>query len=479
MTRKSGLIQYEPATSLADVYKTLSPEPLMTSPEIEAFYRGGINDVRGGDKVDQMALGLGRSWRANFYKAFLGGHPGVGKSTEMTRLVEQVRGQFRAIRFQVTKDLDPGSFKPFDVLLLMMIRAVEETAKLVSEGGAGKSLPEGLLQQVIEWFAREETTLTRSVKTGVEGSAGIGPPANSLLHKVIGLFATVKGEIKYAADRSKEIIEYRLKRVSDLIDLVNKLLNECNHVLREATNCEWLFIGEEFDKLGIPVSLVEDFFLNYANIFGDIQAHVIFTIPIVLVYSERATQLPCPVERRHILPDTPVFDRDHKECKEGRAALREILVARVSPKLFGPSQMNRFIVASGGNQRDLFTMVSQAADFSLLQHPVREKIGKAEADRAINQLRTDYTRKLGVGPYDPAQLTYAQKADRLVAVYKRDPGHDIPDPVLYSLLNARAVQEFNGERWFGVHPLVVDVLKRQGKLEADVDGKVPGGTESS
>ena len=36
----------------------------------------------------------------------------------------------------------------------------------------------------------------------------------------------------------------------------------------------------------------------------------------------------------------------------------------------------------------------------------------------------------------PRNLTYAQKAERLVAVYNQEPGHEVPDPVLYSLLNA-------------------------------------------
>jgi hypothetical protein len=66
MTSKSILTQLEPATRLEDVYKTLSPEPLLTRPEIETFYRYGLNKVRGGDKVEKMALGLGRSWGANF-----------------------------------------------------------------------------------------------------------------------------------------------------------------------------------------------------------------------------------------------------------------------------------------------------------------------------------------------------------------------------------------------------------------------------
>lgn len=122
-------------------------------------------------------------------------------------------------------------------------------------------------------------------------------------------------------------------------------------------------------------------------------------------------------------------------------------------------------------------MVSQAADSALLNQPAKSKIGKADVDGAINSLRTDYIRRLGVGPYDPEKLTYEQKAARLIAVYNREPGYDVPDPVLYSLLNARAVQEFNGERWFGVHPLVVDILRAQGKLVPPDGGKVAGGTE--
>jgi hypothetical protein len=476
MTQKSGLMMLEPATSIEDVYKTLSTEPLMTPPEIQAFYRGEINNVRGGDKVGKVAMHLERTWRKGFYKAFLAGHPGVGKSTEMTRLAERVNDRFRIIRFQVTTDLDPNSFKPFDVLLLMMIRVTEETARRVSEGGAGKPPSETLLKQIYDWYAKVEKTNTTNVETGVGGSAEIGPPAAPFWEWATGWFVKIKGEIKYTSDRSTKVSEYRLERVSSLLDLANKLLNECNDLLKEATGHEWMFFGEDFDK-GIPISLVEAFFLNYGNIFKEIQVHAIFTVPIGLVYSGKKIQLPCPSDRIHVIPDTPVFDREHKECKLGRAALQEILEARVSPRLFGPRQMKRLIVASGGNLRDLFTMVNEAADSATLRSAANGKIGKVDADRAISELRTEYTRKLGVGPFDTEELSYDKKLKSLIDVYNQVPDRDVPDSVLYSLLNARAVQEFNGERWFGVHPLVVDILKKQGKLTADANGKVPGGTD--
>jgi hypothetical protein len=88
-------------------------------------------------------------------------------------------------------------------------------------------------------------------------------------------------------------------------------------------------------------------------------------------------------------------------------------------------------------------------------------------------MRRDYRLKLGQSPYDTEQIPYSEKSAKLVAVYNRAPDHDIPDRVLYSLLRSRAVQEFNGDGWFGVHPLVVDILKEQGHLQR----QDPGGTD--
>jgi hypothetical protein len=82
-----------------------------------------------------------------------------------------------------------------------------------------------------------------------------------------------------------------------------------------------------------------------------------------------------------------------------------------------------------------------------------------------------------VGPYDTEKLTYEKKVEWLIAVYRQEPDCDILREESYPLSNARAVQEFNGKRWFGVHPLVVDILKNQGGLVAPEGGKVAGGTE--
>ncbi len=77
------------ATTLEEAYKTLFPEPLMTSEELEVFYSPRLNDVRGDDRVTRLTFRLERA-AGGFCKAFLMGHPGVGKSTELSRLVRRV-----------------------------------------------------------------------------------------------------------------------------------------------------------------------------------------------------------------------------------------------------------------------------------------------------------------------------------------------------------------------------------------------------
>jgi hypothetical protein len=460
----------EPAARLDDVYQTLFTQPLINPKQFDAFYRQDVNAVRGRDQVRWLALNPRRSFGGAYCKCFLMGHSGVGKSTEMTRLAREVAGNYQMIRFSAVMDLDSAGFRPFDVLLAMMIRLAEETARPVGDGGAGKEPPKSLIEAIYGWFATERATTTRATQTGVGAAAGLKPSPVSWA-ALLGLFAEVKGEIKYTADRKTEITEYRLHAIASLIDLLNRLLDESNQQLRESAGREWLFVGEDFDKPGIPPDLTESLFLNYANIFSDLRTHLIFSIPIHLGYSERAAQLLLP---QVCIPDTPVFDRDHKPHMAGRRALRVVLAARIVPALFAEDQMERLIIASGGNLRDLFEMVVTASDNAALRD--QEKIAAEDATAAIQAKRSEYVRRLGTSPYDPQPLTYDEKVKRLLAIYHNEPGCDVPDPALHSLLRARAVQEFNGERWFGVHPLVVDTLVAHGKLKTTKGQAVPGGT---
>src|SRR5881628_56379 len=119
-----------PATDLDHLHLTLRPEPLVEPEEFRKYYRGQVNEVRGDDTVARLSRKLQQAYQALPFKAFLMGHPGVGKSTEVTRLLERVREQHVGVRLSIATELNPASFKVFDVLLLMLARLAEEADRI-------------------------------------------------------------------------------------------------------------------------------------------------------------------------------------------------------------------------------------------------------------------------------------------------------------------------------------------------------------
>lgn len=461
------LTKFTPAESLEDVYLTLVPEPLSDKQALEAFYRDEINATRGGNRIARLELGLNRSYNNKInFKACLMGHSGVGKTTELYRLQEHIKDKFEVIRFSATNTLDPGNFRPLDILLVMMSDVATEANKL-------QPISEALLREIYDWFSLKTNVQKESTSGKIGASAGFGVQEDSLWNMVSGLFARLKGEVKYASTRDKTVETYRLNLISELIELMNRLLSECRNILEKNKEKQWLFIGEDFDRAGIPNERLVELFITYGNIFRDLDTNLIFNIPISLWCSE-ANRLPFSISDRILLPDTPVYDQNHQLNETGRRSIEAILKARMSLALFEPGVMNRLIIASGGNLRDLFSLVNYAADSALLRDAA--SINAEDADGSIVNLRSDYERRLGTSAFDSEPVSYEEKAALLKRIYQGDKEAEIPGPVLFSLLKARAVQEFNGTRWLGVHPMVVDILQQQGHLNPEDSGVVPGGT---
>jgi hypothetical protein len=458
-----------PARDLNHLYLTLRPEPLIEKGEFESYYRSEVNDVRGEDTVARLSLKLREAFGALPCKAFLMGHPGVGKSTEITRLLDCIDDRYVGVRLSIASELNPASFKVFDVLLLMLARLAEQANDMNASALEGM-LPPQLASDIQQWFATEQVKKTRTGAVSAEVEAGLGVKGGSPWAALLGFFASAKADAKYAAERKTETVEYHLQRLPDLVDYCNRLINVCDQALKERTGKEWLLIVDELDKTGISPPQLQDLFIQYGNVFQDLKVNMIFTIPVWLAYSSEANRLPF---KRYTIHDTPVYDRHHGPLDSGRAAVQKVLEARVSPFLFAPEQMTRLIVASGGNLRNLFALVLDAGEGARLRNPPATVIGPDDAKIAIAKMRRDYRMRLGQSPYDLSPITYPEKLARLLAVYNAAPDNDVPDPVLYSLLRSRAIQEFNGDGWFGVHPMVVDILKQQQHLKP----QDPGGTD--
>jgi hypothetical protein len=204
--------------------------------------------------------------------------------------------------------------------------------------------------------------------------------------------------------------------------------------------------------------------------FDQLSLHILITVPGWMFYSSNAARLPFGKNGRFILTDPPVYNRDHSPNPEGREALKAVLAARVNLSLLSEEALDLLVVASGGSLRELFGLVREAADNAILGQ--RSTIERNDAIRAVRLYRKDYRDRLGTSREDSESIGYEVLKQKLLSVYRDEPNARIPDEALNRLLRSRAVLDFNGDYWYGVHPLVVDILKEQGALQKDDSGGV-------
>ena len=458
-----------PARNVGDFYRTLSNEPLLTKAEIDRYYEPAIGVVRSDQNlVEQLVLKLRQAFAAErHFRVFVYGHSGGGKSTECTRLTLNLADRYQSVRLNVRTELDPAGAKPLDFLLLMLMR-LAEAAKVLD----GWTPPDRLVTGVRDWFAEHETQ--RSATRSIEGqaSAGLGVDKKSMWAGLLGMFAQTRAELKLASLVKSESTDHELKRITSLVGVLNEFFDACNEHLGEQTPPrKWLLIAEDFEKLA-DRKIPEEIFVGQAGAIQQLRIAAIFSIPPALAYSKQGSSLPFSA---YCLHDTPVHDRDHQPHAGGRDALRRMLAKRIDLQRFAPDQVERIVVASGGSPRDMFDLADEAATGALLAAPDAKPedvvIRAEDVKGAISRQRRQTYLQLGEDPYESEIVTTKQKRERLTAIYRDHTQAGTPDPVLYSLLRGRLLREFNGDGWFGVPPLVVELLKEL----ADLDTSAPGG----
>jgi hypothetical protein len=459
-----------PAENLSEVYWTFGPDPLRGALELKAFYRSELNAIRGEDVVRRLALRLRESVGRGPYKAFLVGQPGSGKSTEISRLVEAIGASHRVLRLSAADEVNPATFEPFDILLLILFRLAEAMKQVLADFPEGGAIPEELLQEMLRFFGDEEksTTTRKNSELHAEAKAGVGFPR--LWASFLKFTAEAGGKIKVGYQQEKKLVDYRFQRLGPLSEITNRFVMECDRLLEELDHRQWLIVVEDFDRSGISAAQLRKVLIEYGGLFKQLHISLLFTIPAWLAYSREGERLPFDRDHRFILTDTPVFRRDHGPDAMGRDSLRAVVLARAKEELFGEGSLDMLIVASGGNLRDLFAMTREAADLAALRGDAR--MTTLDAKKAIQKTVQLYRNRLGTSAEEPDAVPYEQLRAKLLQIYRDEALAQVPDAALYALLRSRAVLHFNGESWFGVHTVVVDILKEQELLAQDD----PGGT---
>jgi hypothetical protein len=392
------------------------------------------------DRVGHLGVQLSRCYKGAPFHGFIMGHPGVGKSTEISRLLLGYEQQFRPIRLSAALELFPGKLRIHDLLWLMIARVLDATSS-ATISGFSENLSPGLLENVREQLSERWIETLGLSKKDLE------------LGLDLKLIAKIRATLKLSRERTEKTAEYTFSALSDLVSVVNQVFIECNEVLRKEKEQDWILVVEDFEKLGVQSDPLRQLFIEYSLLFDQLKAHLLFVIPVGLAYIEEAERMPFGRERQFMIPDIAVFTRDHEVDEEGIEALLEVIYRRVDANLLEESLARSLAIASGGNIRDLFDLLRRSS----VSAEVREssRIERSDAIESVNALRANYRLRLGENPFnDTGSVSIEVKLEKLQAIYRGDPAAQIPDKTLYLLLRQRIVLQFNGQFWFGVHPLV-------------------------
>jgi hypothetical protein len=327
-----------------------------------------------------------------------------------------------------------------------------------------QSLPldEEKVKAVADWFAEQTIESSEELKKEIEFAteasfAGKTGMNLGLLGYSVKLFARLKARI-VGNHVHRKFARQKLQNYSDeLIHRVNDLLDHAREVLaRAARPGRILIVQDNLDRLGREAAL--RLFRDNGFFLKQINAHCIWTAPI------NSTLAPFGIhnlfENVFFMPTIKVHDRSGKDVPAGIDGLVELVDKRMDINaVFADRKfVSHLARMSGGSVRDLLRLLSNAQ--LAAQVDGKTKMDGDSADEAVNRLRLDFQ-----GLFVPADAYYPLLAS--VAATKQDgvttasasPEQAASNRAFFAeLLVNGSVFEYNGdERWFDVHPVVLEI----------------------
>jgi len=406
-------------------------------------------EVRGDENIESDVGKRIRNSDQSTYQLYTG-HRGSGKSTELRRLQKSLEEQgFFVVYFEADEeDIDPQNVEYIDILLactrrfLKDIRSANATPIQNWLRDRGQELKDLALMDV----SLEKVSLEQS----------------------LAVFTKLTASIRAEPTQRAKIREKVNPHTITLLTALNEFIADARQHLPNGKT-KLAMIVDNLDR--IPIDFQDNGRSNHEEIFLDrseqlkgLNCHMIYTVPIALVYSRWANEVQTIYGTTQVLPMVMVQQQDGTVYTTGLAKLREAIQRRVqthAPDLDLDTQvfdsretLERLCIACGGHIRELMQMMQDSINRTD-QFPISAKA----VQRAITELRAVYHRAVEEPEWE-----------RLALVSHRR--REIPnDNEHRSLLQRRCILEYRcldreGEIriWYDVHPLIYKIQRFQDEL---------------
>ncbi|CAN1209980.1 AAA family ATPase [Tumidithrix helvetica PCC 7403] len=446
---------------LTEIYNVFDP---FDPPPKEAYVDCG--EVRGDWSVlTELGNKIIRG-RTTTYQLYTG-HRGVGKSTELLRLKRdlEARNYFVVYFGADSEDIDIQDTEYADILLACTKHLVQEI----------KLKDKNPLKGISDWLQKRAKNLSDLLLTELsfEGLT---------LEQQVSQFSKITATIKAKPDNRREIRDRINANASSLSVVLNEFIDAGKKFLVEKGYKDLVLIVDNLDRIaetqkaeGKP-SNYDEIFIQRHEQMRDLHCHVIYTVPIAMVYSDRCTQLQNNFDETDVLPMVMLTDEEGKKSEAGLEKFREIIAKRIAqvelendPEVgkklanaletevfVSDAVLERLCLMSGGHIRLLMKMIQKALD-----HTATLPISAKSVNRALEDAKEDYLNQI---------FDHQWELLRKVANKKQIPNIE-NDKEYPRLLGSRCVLEYRYrdadeklKRWYDVHPLIKELEKFEQRL---------------
>lgn len=426
---------------LRDLYNAFDPfQPL---PVGDSAYVD-CNAVRGDGDILQ-AVGKEILLSARKTCQLYAGHRGAGKSTELLRLQKHLNDQgFFVVYFAAEEeDIDPEDVQYTDILLACTKNILAAFKNLDS-------------QPVLYWLKERWEDLKDLLQTQISFE-------ELSLEVQVSQFAKITTKMRSEPNERRKIRDKINPHTTTLTEALNKFIQNAKKNLPPGYS-DLVLIADNLDRI-VPIiqpdgrSNHDQIFIDRQNQLKALDCHLVYTVPISLLYSDRATSLTEIYGTPQVLPMIMVKTPDNQPYQPGIDKVIEILKKRlekVDPSrdiisLFeNQDSLNQLCLMSGGHARNLLLLMKQA-----LEYTNTLPISKRALQRSISELRNTYK-----------DTIHANQWEALANVFRTK---EIVNNELYrNLLFNRPILEYHSqneegeiERWYDIHPLIRGIKEFQ------------------
>lgn len=417
---------------IIEIYNSFNPfNPLEPG---DRFYVD-CHEVRGNENIlKELGKRILRS-KPPTYQLYTG-HRGVGKSTELKRLKENLESEgCRVIYFAADEDIDEQDAQYTDILLACTRYILDDLKDLAK------------VSPLVQWLRSRWQELKDLALTEVTFE-------NLELEAQIALFAKLTATLRQVPNSRQKIREQVDTHSVSLINALNDLIEDAKSKLDIN---KLVVIVDNLDRI-VPV-LKADGRTNHDEIFIDrsgqlrrLNCHVIYTVPISLVYSNRASTLKDNYGDIQVLPMIQIKNRDDSNNDAGLAKMQELISRRVElsvpglPLIAGlvdtPGTLHKLCLGSGGHLREMMQVIQSSFDW-VDQLPLTIN----QLEKAMGRARSSY--RVTVDEEDWPKLATVALSKQL-----------LNEDEYRNLLFSRCVLEYREENqqcWHDVHPLLKEV----------------------